>query len=54
MIYHDIFDINNCDAKVNSTIKIKNKSDTIFIIYLIQIVLFLIFIQWNLSISISY
>jgi len=31
--------------KLNSTIKIKNKSDTIFIIYLIQMILALIFMK---------
>jgi len=40
--------------KLNSTIKIKNKSDTIFIIYLIQMVLALIFMKWNLNIRIFY
>jgi len=43
------FDINNCGVNLNSIIKIKSKIQvhTIIIIYLIQMVLSLIFIQWN-------
>jgi len=41
------FDINNCGVNLNSIIKIKSKIQvhTIIIIYLIQMVLSLIFIQ---------